>query len=61
MKKTSEYRQHAVECRNLAASMFAEEHREQLLAMASTWEQMAEERERSLRADAAPRASAGQA
>jgi hypothetical protein len=49
MKKMSEYRQHATECRNLAASMLAEEHREQLLAMAVTWERMAEERERALR------------
>jgi hypothetical protein len=45
----SEYRQHAAECRSLAASMLAEEHREQLLAMASTWDRMAEERERALR------------
>ncbi len=28
--------------------MLAEEHREQLLAMASTWDHMAEERERNL-------------
>jgi hypothetical protein len=55
----SEYRQHASECRTLAAHMMAEEHREQLLAMASTWDRMAEERARALRGEIAPGADIG--
>lgn len=46
MLKASEYRQHARECRALATKMHIGEHRDQLLAMASTWDWMAEERER---------------
>ncbi len=48
MRKIAEYRQHAAECRSLAAAMGAHEHREQLLEMAATWDQMAAERERSV-------------
>lgn len=44
MKKASEYREHAVECRQLAATMDGE-HQRQLLEMADTWEQLARERE----------------
>jgi hypothetical protein len=44
MKKVSEYRQHASECRALAAKMEIQENRSQLLAMAKTWDQLAEER-----------------
>ena len=47
MSKSAEYRQHAQECRRLAGTMGAHEHREQLLEMAATWERMADERERS--------------
>ncbi len=47
MRKAAEYRQHAQECRSIAAAMGAHEHREQLLEMAATWERMAAERERS--------------
>jgi len=43
MRKVSEYREHAVECRQLAAAMDGE-HRRQLLDMADTWEQLAVER-----------------
>lgn len=43
MKKSSEYRDHAVECRQLAANMDGSQ-RDQLLDMASTWERLAEER-----------------
>jgi len=43
MKKASEYRQHAEECRALANGM-AGEQREQLLAMADTWEKLASDR-----------------
>ena len=43
MKKASEYRQHAVECRQLAAGVQGIQ-REQLVEMAATWERLAEER-----------------
>ena len=46
MKKASEYRQHAAECRTLASRMDVGEHRDQLLKMAATWDQLAAERER---------------
>jgi hypothetical protein len=45
MKKASEYRQHAAECRAIAAGMSLGEHRDQLLAMAAKWEELARDRE----------------
>lgn len=44
MKKASEYREHARECRELAAKMDIDANREQLLAMAAQWEQLARDR-----------------
>jgi len=44
MKKASEYRQHADECRQLASRMDVGEHRDQLLQMAATWDKLATER-----------------
>ncbi len=44
MKKASEYRLHAAECRALAAKMDLGERREQLLAMGAHWDRMAVER-----------------
>jgi hypothetical protein len=44
MKKASEYRQHAKECRALANAMDQGDQRDQLLDMAATWERLAEER-----------------
>jgi hypothetical protein len=44
MKKASEYRQHAQECRQLANRMEQGEHRNQLLEMAATWDKLASER-----------------
>lgn len=44
MKKASEYRQHAEECRALAERMQSGEQRDQLLKMADTWENLAAER-----------------
>ena len=44
MKKASEYRQHAQECRDLARHMPEGEQRKQLLEMAATWENLARER-----------------
>ena len=43
MKKASEYRQHAEECRTLAKQMQGEQ-RDQLLEMARTWDRLADER-----------------
>ena len=48
MKKTSEYRKHAEECRSLARQMKQGEYREQLLVMADTWDRLAAEREAAL-------------
>lgn len=44
MKKASEYRLHAQECRELAARMELGEQREQLLGMAMTWDELAADR-----------------
>ena len=44
MKKISEYRQHAEECRSLAQRMRHGEERDQLLDMARTWDGLTEER-----------------
>lgn len=43
MKKASEYRLHAVECRHLAAGVPGVQ-RDQLLEMANTWERLAADR-----------------
>lgn len=45
MRKASEYRAHAQECRHLAKQMRPGQQRDQLLAMASTWDALANERE----------------
>jgi hypothetical protein len=44
VKKASEYRRHAEECRALAKNMKAGEQRDQLLEMARTWDNLAAER-----------------
>jgi hypothetical protein len=49
MKKASEYRRHAEECRLLARNANSEEHRELLINMAATWDSLADERERKVR------------
>ena len=49
MKKASEYRQHAEECRALAMTMDQGEHRSQLLEMAATWDKLAIERSELVR------------
>ena len=43
MKKASEYRQHAEECRALAQGVQGEQ-RDQLIEMAATWEKLAKDR-----------------
>jgi hypothetical protein len=47
--KTSEYRLHAKECRELAKAMDQGEHRAQLLKMAATWDKLAEDRTEMVR------------
>jgi hypothetical protein len=44
MKKASEYRLHAAECRQLAAKMESGDQREQLLSMARHWDELAQDR-----------------
>jgi hypothetical protein len=44
MKKASEYRDHARECRGLAATMDSADQREQLLQMAEHWDKLAGDR-----------------
>ena len=51
MKKAEEYRHHAAECRVLARAAKNEEHRNQLLIIAETWEGLASERERAVKED----------
>ena len=48
VKKASEYRQHAQECRALAKHMPPGEQRDQLIRMAETWDQLAQERARQV-------------
>ena len=49
MKKASEYREHAEECRMLANQMEQGDHRDQLLEMAATWDRLALERSELVR------------
>ena len=44
MKKASEYREHAEDCRALARGMKSGDQQDQLHKMAENWEQMARER-----------------
>ncbi len=48
MKKASEYRKHADECRQLAKGVQGEQ-RDRLLEMADTWEKLAAERSELIR------------
>lgn len=45
MKKASEYRKHAEECRALAKQVPEGPQREQLLEMARTWDNLANDRD----------------
>jgi hypothetical protein len=51
MRKLEEYRQQASECRKLARQMLLDDQRDQLLAMAETWERLATERETMIRSE----------
>ena len=50
MELVAEYTKHAAECRALAKNMPHGDARDQLLEMAKTWEVLARERERTLKA-----------
>jgi hypothetical protein len=54
VKKASEYRHHAKECRALANQAVSDEHRKQLSAMAETWDTLAVEREKIAAQDDEP-------
>jgi hypothetical protein len=47
MKKVSEYREHAEECRVLARAAASPQHRDMLLNMASTWDALADDRQKA--------------
>ena len=49
MKKASEYREHAEQCRTLAKGMPPGSQRDQLLEMAATWDKLAIERSELIR------------
>jgi hypothetical protein len=49
VRKASEYRDHAEECRELARREEADEHRDQLLEMAAMWDKLARERSELIR------------
>ncbi len=49
MKTAAEYRKHAQECRALAMQVPEGEQRNQLLEMARTWGNLAEDREKLVR------------
>lgn len=52
MKKASEYREHALACRELARTSRNAEERAQLQHLAQTWEGLALDRERIIREQA---------
>lgn len=49
MKKASEYRKHAEECRALAKQVPEGQQRDQLLEMARTWDNLADDRDALIR------------
>jgi hypothetical protein len=48
MRKLSEYKAHADECRKIVSFMKNAEHKKQLIGMAEAWEMLAREREKLL-------------
>ena len=48
MKKVSDYRKHAEECRTLLSGAKTAKHREMLLKMTETWDSLAVAREKKL-------------
>jgi hypothetical protein len=58
VKTAADYRKNALECRALARQMAQAASREQLLVMAATWDQLAEQREKEARAETTAEAQA---
>jgi hypothetical protein len=54
LRKVSEYKQHALECRQMASRMQDPVHRKQLEDMAEAWSMLAREREKQLAKQANP-------
>jgi len=54
MIKVSQFRQHAEECRALARRTIDVEHREMLIRMAASWDDLADRRERELQKQGLP-------
>jgi hypothetical protein len=54
LRKVSEYEEHAVECRKMAAKMKDLTHKKQLEDMAEAWSMLAREREKQLQRLAQP-------
>jgi hypothetical protein len=48
LKQAAEYRQHAADCRRLAATAKTDAERDALVHMASVWEKLAQDREEAL-------------
>jgi hypothetical protein len=48
MRKVSEYREHADDCRKLAGRAASPSHRDMLLNMSATWDSLAEDRIKSV-------------
>jgi hypothetical protein len=48
MKKASEYRTHAAECRTMMVNATADEQKAMLETMARTWDTLAQDRERQV-------------
>jgi hypothetical protein len=51
LEKVIDYRNHAIECRQMAERARSSEEREMLLNMAASWDSLANSRERSLKAE----------
>jgi hypothetical protein len=54
MRKVSEYREHADDCRRMAGNIKNPEHKKQLHDMAAAWEMLATERQRQIDKAAVP-------
>jgi hypothetical protein len=54
MRTVERYRQHAAECRQLAARARTPEEREMILKMVETWEELAVAREKMLKGEKEP-------
>ena len=49
MKQVEDYREHAQECRAMAAKAINADHRQRLLDLAAQWDALADDREKLLK------------